>query len=86
MIVSRRFFRDSGLFSVRKGLIDVGMVGLGVYASALVVARGIEDDVRKSKRVFFEQYDASFMRHFDILAAKYEIDEEMQTQGIFSQS
>ena len=86
LIVSRRFFRESGLFSVRKGLIDVGLVGLGVYASALVVASGIESDVSKSKRAFFESYDSLFMRHFDILAAKYEIDEEVQTQGIFSQA
>ena len=85
-VVSRRFFREGGLFSVGKGLIDVGLVGLGVYASALVVANSIESDVSNSKKPFFERYDSLFMRHFDILAAKYGIDEEIQTQGIFSQA
>lgn len=56
-------------------LFDAGLVGAGCFCGAWVLAELIEGDVGRGKEPFLRGLDPDFMLHFDILAAKYGIDE-----------
>ena len=63
---------------------DIGLVMVSCWAGTVGFAQWVEDDVRKEKREYLLKYDADFMRHFDVLWAKYNLDDHVQTQGILS--
>ena len=68
---SRTFFKSNTLFSPKKVLFDICLVGMGSYMGAFVLSEMIEKDVKKGKKPFLLRYDRDFMSHFDILASRY---------------
>ena len=40
--------------------------------------------MRNGKIPYLKSYEPDFMLHFNILASKYEIEEEKQVEGIFN--
>lgn len=58
------------------GINYLGMASLLSY---------VREEVSICKAKYLLEYDPEFMLHFDILCAKYGIDESKQTEGILSE-
>lgn len=58
---------------------DVALVLCGCWAGVLGFAHWVQEDVRREKMQYLLRYDDDFMRHFDLLWAKYNLNDELQT-------
>ncbi len=83
-IITRKYFKTARTLSGYKTIVDLMLV-LGVnYLGLTGLASWIHNDVSVCKAEYLKEYNPEFMLHFDVICAKYGIDEEKQTEGIFT--
>jgi hypothetical protein len=84
ILLSKTVFARSKFLSPLKLLADCALVFTSYYFAAIYLSQSIRQSVQESKAVYLKRFNEDFLFHFNYLAAKYQIEEELQVEGIFS--
>ena len=84
LVAGRTLFKQVKVFSPAKLLVDFVLVVGGVSGGMWAFATHLRPDVQRAKGFYLARCDPEWMNHYNLLTAKYGIEEEIQLEGIFS--
>lgn len=84
MLAYKKLLKGLPYFSLKNLAANLIIISVGLVGSGNIFASWVQPLTTKNKLPYFKIYDPDFMLHFNVLCAKYGIDENTQLDEMFS--
>lgn len=83
--LQRYFPSKFSTFGLSKVLVDLTLITVSLVVASNMALKANNNELGKIKKELMTSFDREFLHHMADIQIKYDIDEEDQVRGIFSQ-